>query len=96
LRVSGAAKANEDVCGDGIYFDGESNALREDRVIDTDSFSLFASSALSLSRGGIPVALCYRVLFGPALAGCDVIPLAGDHKEGAERRHAPGHFREEF
>ena len=58
---SGAAKANENVCGDGIYFDGERNALRVDPVYDTDSFSPFASSPLSQGSGGISVALGYRV-----------------------------------
>ncbi len=94
--ICGAAKANEDFCGDGFYFDGGSNALRFFSVFDTDSFSLFVSWALSLSDGGMPLALRYRVLFHPELAGYDAIPLAGDHKEGEERRHAPGHFREEL
>jgi len=44
----------------------------------------------------MPLALRYRVLFHPDLAGYDAIPLAEDHKEGEERRHAPGHFREEL
>ena len=94
--ISGAAKANENVCDDGVYFDGDSNVLRFDRVFDRDSLSLFVSSAQSLSMHDMPAAPRYRVLFHPALTCYDATRLAEDHREGVERRHAAGHFREEL
>ena len=68
--------------------------LRFDRVFD--SFSLFVSSEVSLSMGGVPAVLGYRVLFHPASTRYDATLLAADRREGVERRHAAAHLREEL
>ena len=95
--ICDAAKANENVCEDGVDLDRELNGAWSPSGFDANgsAFPVWLGSLfLAPSNDGTSEVFQYRVLVHPALTGYDAKSLAEDRREEEERRHAVEQFRE--
>ena len=95
--ICDAAKANENVCEDGVDLDRDLSGAWSPSGFDSNGsvFPVWLGSLfLAPSNDGTSEVFRCRVLVRPALTGYDAKQLGEDRREEEERRHVIEQFQE--